>query len=48
MLQVDEHVRQPVLDGLERSDRSPELQPLLGVLHGQVEQVLRGADLLGR
>ncbi len=48
VLQVDEHVSQPVLDCLERPDGSPELQSLLGVLHGQVEQVLRGADLLGR
>ena len=46
MLEVDEQVRQPVLDRLERPDRPAELQPRLGILDRQVEQMLSGADLL--
>ena len=48
MLDVDEHVGEPVLDRLERADGPAELQPRLRVLDRQVEQMLRGADLLGR
>ena len=46
MLEVDEQIRQPVLDRLERSDRPAELQPRLRIVDRQVEQMLSGADLL--
>ena len=46
VLEVDQQVRQPVLDRLERPDGPAELQPRLGVLDRQVEQMLCGADLL--
>ena len=45
MLDVDEHVGQPVLDRLERADRPAELHPGLRVLDRQVQQMLCGPDL---
>ena len=46
VLDIDQQIRQPVLDRLERSDGPAELQPRLRVLDRQVEQMLGGADLL--
>ena len=46
-LYVDRHVRAAVLDGLERSDRAPELGPDPRVLDGNLQHPLRAADLLG-
>ena len=45
VLEVDEHVRQLVLDRLEGADLTAELQSRLRVVHRQVEQMLCGADL---
>ena len=47
MLQRDEVIGGPMLDRLERSDRSAELKPALRIPDGQVEQMLRRADLFG-
>ena len=47
-LERDDHVGELVLDGLERADRHAELLALLGVLEGDVEDRLRGADHLER
>ena len=43
--QVDEHVGESVFDSLERADVPTELHSRLGVIDGQVEQVLGSADL---
>ena len=48
MLEVDEHVGEFVLDRLEGADLAAELQPRFRVLHGQVQQMLCGADLFDR
>ena len=39
-----EHVGAQMLHGLERSDRTVELHPLVAVRHRHVEQRARGAD----
>ena len=43
-LELDEEVRELVLDRLEAADRAPELHAVLGVLHGSLEQLVGGAD----
>ena len=47
-LDVDEHVGAAVLHRLEAPDRPPELDPVLGVLDGQVEGAGRAPEHLGR
>ena len=45
-LEQHQQVRQLVLGGLEGADRHAELLALLGVVDGDVERLLRGADAL--